>query len=72
MGISSKVRKASIILSFVGGSAMLMAGFPVTTGVGIGLILAGIVLLWVDSIANGSSGHDTRSCYVCEGVELVH
>ena len=52
--IGSKFRKATILLSLTGGAALCVAGLPVTTGIGIGLILCGVVLLWVDSIVGGS------------------
>ena len=54
MGIGSRVCKGGIILGFVGGTALCAIGLPVTTGIGIGLVLGGVVLLWVESIKNGS------------------
>ena len=56
--MGSKFRKATILLSLTGGAALCVAGLPVTTGIGIGLILCGVVLLWVDSIVGGSDGSD--------------
>ena len=62
MRIGLKLRKAGIFLGFVGGAALILAGLPVTTGIGICLVLGGVVLLWVDSISNGN-GNDNVNGY---------